>query len=97
MAVGTSVVNPIYQTTTFHSDPTGAGEVLYTRYGNNPNHRRVEERLRALEGTEDAVVTGSGMGAMVAALGSEMVARGRTPSALDLPADSSMPVEIVQV
>ena len=34
-------------------------------------------------------------GAMVAALGSEMVARGRAPSALDLPADSSMPVEIV--
>ncbi len=31
-------------------------------------------------------------GAMVAALGSEMVARGRAPSALDLPADSSMPV-----
>lgn len=31
-------------------------------------------------------------GAMVAALGSEMVARGRTPSALDLPADSSQPV-----
>lgn len=32
-------------------------------------------------------------GAMVAALGAEMVARGRTPSALDLPADSSMPVD----
>jgi N6-L-threonylcarbamoyladenine synthase len=31
-------------------------------------------------------------GAMVAALGVEMVARGRAPSALDLPADSSMPV-----
>ncbi|MFI7277753.1 tRNA (adenosine(37)-N6)-threonylcarbamoyltransferase complex transferase subunit TsaD [Streptomyces sp. NPDC049879] len=31
-------------------------------------------------------------GAMVAALGAEMVARGRTPSALDLPADSSLPV-----
>jgi tRNA N6-adenosine threonylcarbamoyltransferase len=31
-------------------------------------------------------------GAMVAALGVEMVARGRTPSSLDLPADSSMPV-----
>ena len=31
-------------------------------------------------------------GAMVAALGSEMVARGRHPSALDLPADSSMPI-----
>lgn len=32
-------------------------------------------------------------GAMVAALGAEMVARGRVPSALDLPADSSMPVD----
>ncbi|HEU4514837.1 MAG TPA: tRNA (adenosine(37)-N6)-threonylcarbamoyltransferase complex transferase subunit TsaD [Nocardioidaceae bacterium] len=31
-------------------------------------------------------------GAMVAALGSELVARNRTPSSLDLPADSSMPV-----
>jgi len=31
-------------------------------------------------------------GAMVAALGSTMVARGRTPSPLDLPADSSLPV-----
>jgi N6-L-threonylcarbamoyladenine synthase len=35
-------------------------------------------------------------GAMVAALGAMMVARGRTPSALDLPADSSMPVTLVQ-
>jgi len=34
-------------------------------------------------------------GAMVAALGAELVARGRTPSALDLPADSSMPVTTV--
>ena len=33
-------------------------------------------------------------GAMVAALGAEMVARGRTPSALDLPADSSLPVTV---
>src|SRR5690349_19728162 len=35
-------------------------------------------------------------GAMVAALGSEMVSRGRTPSPLDLPADSSMPVTTVR-
>jgi N6-L-threonylcarbamoyladenine synthase len=34
-------------------------------------------------------------GAMVAALGVECVARGRTPSALDLPVDSSMPVTAV--
>jgi N6-L-threonylcarbamoyladenine synthase len=35
-------------------------------------------------------------GAMVAALGAQMVARGRLPSALDLPADSSMPVTLVR-
>ncbi|MDQ3616456.1 MAG: tRNA (adenosine(37)-N6)-threonylcarbamoyltransferase complex transferase subunit TsaD [Actinomycetota bacterium] len=34
-------------------------------------------------------------GAMVAALGSELVAQGRTASSLDLPADSSMPVTTV--
>lgn len=36
-------------------------------------------------------------GAMVAALGAELVARGRAPSALDLPADSSQPVTTVVV
>lgn len=34
-------------------------------------------------------------GAMVAALGAELVARGRTPSLLDLPADSSLPITTV--
>jgi N6-L-threonylcarbamoyladenine synthase len=32
-------------------------------------------------------------GAMVAALGAEMMLKGREPSRLDLPADSSQPVE----
>jgi N6-L-threonylcarbamoyladenine synthase len=36
-------------------------------------------------------------GAMVAALGAELVVRGRPPSALDLPADSSLPVTSVAV
>lgn len=36
-------------------------------------------------------------GAMVAALGAQMMLRGRAPSALDLPADSSLPVTTVQV
>ncbi len=35
-------------------------------------------------------------GAMVAALGAQIVARGHAPSSLDLPTDSSMPVELVQ-
>ncbi|MFL6056030.1 MAG: tRNA (adenosine(37)-N6)-threonylcarbamoyltransferase complex transferase subunit TsaD, partial [Actinoallomurus sp.] len=36
-------------------------------------------------------------GAMVAALGSELVAAGLAPSALDLPADSSLPITQVLV
>jgi tRNA N6-adenosine threonylcarbamoyltransferase len=36
-------------------------------------------------------------GAMVAALGAELVASGAAPSALDLPADSSMPITTVHV
>ncbi len=35
-------------------------------------------------------------GAMVAALGSQLLAKGRAPSALDLATDSSMPVELVR-
>ena len=34
-------------------------------------------------------------GAMVAAMGAELVLKGRAPSALDLPSDSSMPVQLV--
>ncbi|MGO0576656.1 tRNA (adenosine(37)-N6)-threonylcarbamoyltransferase complex transferase subunit TsaD [Ornithinimicrobium panacihumi] len=36
-------------------------------------------------------------GAMIAALGAEMVMRGREPSRLDLPADSSQDIELIQV
>ncbi|MFC9977796.1 tRNA (adenosine(37)-N6)-threonylcarbamoyltransferase complex transferase subunit TsaD [Spirillospora sp. NPDC127200] len=36
-------------------------------------------------------------GAMVAALGSELVSAGLTPSELDLPADSSLPIEAVRL
>jgi N6-L-threonylcarbamoyladenine synthase len=34
-------------------------------------------------------------GAMVAALGAELVRRGRPPSSYDIPADSSMPITTV--
>ncbi|CAN5672351.1 PLP-dependent aspartate aminotransferase family protein [soil metagenome] len=66
--VGDPVVNPIYQATTFFSRPEGGGEVLYSRYGNNPNHERLEERIGALERSEACVVFGSGMGAMASAV-----------------------------
>lgn len=63
-----SVNNPIYQSTTFVSDPTGQGPVLYTRYGNNPGQIRVERKIADLEGAEDCLLTSSGMAAMSSAL-----------------------------
>ncbi len=66
--IGAPVVNPIYQTSTFYSQPEGGAEVLYTRYGNNPNHRLLEQRVSALEGAEECVVLGSGMAAIASAV-----------------------------
>ncbi len=60
---GRPVATPIVQSSTFTS-PYGPNEdVLYTRYGNNPNQLRLAERLAKLEGAEDAIFVASGMGA----------------------------------
>jgi cystathionine beta-lyase/cystathionine gamma-synthase len=56
------VVQPIVQSSTFHQ-PVGTDEVLYTRYGNNPNQLSLAEKLAALEGSERAIFLASGMGA----------------------------------
>ena len=46
---------------------TGEDEYIYARYG-NPTVRMFEERIAALEGTEDAFATASGMAAVNGAL-----------------------------
>ncbi|MEX0280516.1 MAG: O-succinylhomoserine sulfhydrylase [Arenibacterium sp.] len=46
---------------------TGDDEFIYARYG-NPTVRMFEERIAALEGTEDAFATASGMAAVSGAL-----------------------------
>ena len=57
------VAPPIYQSSTF-TNPVGSNaEVLYTRYGNNPNQVAIGKRLALLEGAEAALFTSSGMGA----------------------------------
>ena len=66
-APGAPVTNPIFQTSTFYSDPDGGGKVLYSRYGNGPNTVSVERRVAALEGAEDALAVGSGMAALACA------------------------------
>lgn len=60
---GTPVVPPIVQSATFHwADPTD-GELLYTRYANNPNQLEVGRKLAALEGTDASVPLASGQAA----------------------------------
>ncbi len=57
------VVAPIMQAATFVNAVGSDREVLYTRYGNNPNQVSLARKYALLEGAEDAVFVASGMGA----------------------------------
>jgi len=57
------VVAPLYQSSTFTNPIGSTHEVLYTRYGNNPNQLQIARRLALLEGAEAAIFVASGMGA----------------------------------
>ncbi len=56
-------VTPIYQSATFRNPPGSDDEVLYTRYGNNPNQVELARKYALLEGAERAVFLASGMAA----------------------------------
>jgi cystathionine beta-lyase/cystathionine gamma-synthase len=53
----------VYQSSTFTNPIGSSAEVLYTRYGNNPNQLAIAKRLALLEGAEAAIFVASGMGA----------------------------------
>lgn len=57
------VAPPIMQSSTFTNPVGSPAEVLYSRYGNNPNQLAVARKYALLEGAEDAVFLASGMGA----------------------------------
>ncbi len=57
------MATPIYQSSTFHHPVGSSEEVLYTRYGNNPNQVALAGKLAVLEGAERAIFLSSGMGA----------------------------------
>jgi cystathionine beta-lyase/cystathionine gamma-synthase len=57
------LVAPITQSTTFLNPVGSTEEVLYTRYGNNPNQVDLARKYALLEGSEDAVFLSSGMAA----------------------------------
>jgi len=57
------VIPPVYQSSTF-TNPVGSGEeVMYSRYGNNPNQVALAAKYALLEGSEAAIFVSSGMGA----------------------------------
>lgn len=57
------VVSPLVQSSTFTNPVGSPDEVLYTRYGNNPNQVDIARKYALLEGAEAALFTASGMGA----------------------------------
>lgn len=59
----TPVMPPIVQSSTFVNPVGSDAEVLYTRYGNNPNQIDVARKYALLEGAESAIAVASGMGA----------------------------------
>ena len=57
------VVSPLVQSATFVNTVGSDREVLYSRYGNNPNQLGLARKYAMLEGAEDAIFLASGMGA----------------------------------
>ena len=57
------VVPPLLQTSTFTNPIGSSDEVLYTRYGNNPNQVDLARKYAMLEGAEAALFLSSGMAA----------------------------------
>ncbi|HEX5817673.1 MAG TPA: PLP-dependent aspartate aminotransferase family protein, partial [Gemmatimonadales bacterium] len=57
------VVAPLQQTSTFTNPVGSTEEVLYTRYGNNPNQTSIARKYALLEGAEEGLFLSSGMAA----------------------------------
>jgi cystathionine beta-lyase/cystathionine gamma-synthase len=53
----------IQQSSTFVSPVGSDQDIVYSRYGNNPNQLAVARKYALLEGSEDAIFLSSGMGA----------------------------------
>lgn len=59
----TPVIAPIHQSSTFRNPIGEPGEVLYTRYGNNPGQLALGRHYADLEGAEAGLFVASGMAA----------------------------------
>jgi cystathionine beta-lyase/cystathionine gamma-synthase len=59
----TPVAPSLHQSSTFVNPVGSDDEVLYSRYGNNPNQLELARKYALLEGADDAIFVASGMGA----------------------------------
>jgi len=67
--IGGAVTMPIFQSSTFeYAGQTSYHDLRYIRLSNTPNHAVLHAKLAALENAEAALVAGSGMAAISAAL-----------------------------
>jgi len=62
--IESAVVTPIFQTTIYEYHGEPYHDVGYLRLSTTPNHRVLSKRIADLEGSESALVTGSGMAAI---------------------------------
>lgn len=70
---GAPVVPPLVQSATFLGGwGEDASDLLYSRYGNNPNQEQVGRKLAALEGTDAALLLSSGMAALAMSILSQV-------------------------
>lgn len=63
-AAGEPVVTPLVQSVNYVEEVGSSEGLRYPRYGNVPNAEHVQRRLASLEGSEAALILGSGMGAL---------------------------------
>lgn len=63
-----AITTPIFQTSTYEYHGEDYHDVGYLRLSNSPNHIVLANRIAALEATEAALATGSGMAAISATL-----------------------------
>ena len=64
-----AVVTPVFQTANYlMGEEAEYGQVRYIRLNNSPNHNTLHARLAAVEGTEAALVTASGMAAITSTI-----------------------------
>jgi cystathionine beta-lyase/cystathionine gamma-synthase len=63
-----AITTPVFQTSTYEYHGEDYHDVGYLRLSNSPNHIVLADRIAALESTEAALATGSGMAAISATL-----------------------------